>query len=317
MIYQISLFVSAAVISLLITFPLIRLLEILKIDQHIREEGPDSHKAKAGTPTMGGVGFITTIIVFAFIFTDFDFDLRFLGLILLTLGFGIIGLLDDLVKVFNQRNLGLTFWQKIIFQTAIASIFSFFLISNGHPAASGKILSALGFANPFLYFFFSVFVIVATANATNLTDGLNGLLAGTASIAFFAFALIASKIGNVNATSFSLAAAGAIFAFLYFNFPKARSFMGDVGSLAIGAALAGIALIIHKELLLIIIGGVFVLEALSVILQVTSFKLFKKRIFKMAPLHHHFELMGFKETSVVIGFWAVAAILGMVGVLIK
>jgi phospho-N-acetylmuramoyl-pentapeptide-transferase len=253
---------------------------------------------------MGGIGLVLTIIAFALIFIDIDFDWRYLALVLLIAGFAITGLADDLIKIFRGRNLGLTFWQKIIFQTLLAGLFSAFLISLG------------GFANPIFYFLFYVFIIVGTANATNLTDGLDGLLAGTAGIAFLAFAFLSSRLSLPNASTFSFAAAGAIFAFLYFNFPRAKVFMGDVGSLAIGAALAGIAIVIHKELLLIVIGGVFLVEALSVILQVTSYKLFKKRIFKMSPLHHHFELMGFKEIAVVVGFWVAGIILGVVGVLL-
>jgi phospho-N-acetylmuramoyl-pentapeptide-transferase len=292
------LFLAAAVVSLIITFPVVWVLEFFKLTQHIREEGPSSHKSKAGTITMGGIGFVITILAMSLIFIDFDLKLQYLALILLTFGFAIVGFSDDIVKVYRHRNQGLTFWQKIISQTILAALF------------------AGWFSNSILYFLFSVFLIVGTANAANLTDGLNGLLAGTSAIAFIAFALLASKAGFQNATTFSLLAAGAVFAFLYFNFPKAKLFMGDVGSLSIGAALAGIAIIIHRELWLAIIGGVFLIEAVSVILQVTSYKLFKKRIFKMTPLHHHFEMLGFKETVVVVGFWIAAAILGVIGVLI-
>lgn len=254
---------------------------------------------------MGGIGFILTIIIFTIIFISFEFDLRYLALILLVFGFAAIGLTDDLMKVFRQQNQGLTFWQKIIVQTILAGIFSLFLVIQGHYLV-----------NPILYVLISMFLIVGTANATNLTDGLNGLLAGTATIAFIAFALVAAKLGLSDAVTFCLLSAGAIIAFLYFNFPNAKVFMGDIGSLAIGAALAGIAVIMHKELLLAVIGGVCLVEALSVILQVTSYKLWKRRIFKMTPIHHHFELMGFSEKNIVIGFWVVGIILGIVGVLI-
>ncbi len=310
------LFLSAAIVSLLVTFPIVWVLEFYKLTQSIREEGPSSHSSKAGTPTMGGIGLVLTIVVFALIFINFDFDPKYLSLILLTLGFAAIGLTDDLIKIFHRKNLGLTFWQKMAVQVFLASIFSIFLIYLGHHHTVGGILKNTGFANPFFYFLFSIFLVVGTANATNLTDGLNGLLSGSAGIAFLAFALLSYKLDFPDAVTFSLAASGAILAFLYFNFPKARVFMGDVGSLAIGAALAGIAIIIHKELWLIVIGGVFLIEALSVILQVASYKLFKKRIFKMTPLHHHFELMGSGETSIVIRFWVLGAILGIVGVLI-
>lgn len=291
-------------VSLLITFPVVWVLEFLHLTQHIRQEGPATHKLKAGTPTMGAVGLVITIIAFAFIFIDFDLNLKYFALILLTLGFGLIGLTDDLIKVYKRRNEGLTFWQKMILQTILAAAFSIFIIAVGHQP------------HFIFYFLFSTFIIVGTANATNLTDGLNGLLAGTASIAFLAFGFLAIKSGHPYAATFCIAASGAIFAFLFFNFPKARVFMGDVGSLAIGAALAGVAVIIQKELWLMLIGGIFMIEALSVILQVTSFKLFKKRIFKMTPLHHHFELMGKRELWIVVGFWIVAVLLGVTGVLI-
>lgn len=316
MIGQILLFLSAAIISFLITYPIVWILKFFHLTQSIREEGPSSHKSKSGTLTLGGIGLVLTLIAFALIFINFEFDLRYLALILLIGGFATMGLIDDLIKIIRKQNLGLTFRQKIIAQTILAGLFSAFLISLGHQQSVGEILKTFGFANPTLYFLLSIFIIVGTANATNLTDGLNGLLAGTAGIAFLAFAFLSNKLSLPDAATFSLAAAGAILAFLYFNFPRAKVFMGDVGSLAIGAALAGIAVIIHKELHLIVIGGVFVVEALSVILQVTTYKLWKRRIFKMTPLHHHFELMGYKETWIVVGFWAVGVVLGLIGTLL-
>lgn len=295
MITFIFVFLIAAILSLLATYLMIRLLRAFNVAQPVREEGPASHQAKAGTPTMGGLGFVAVIIILVLILIDFDIHPQYLLLILLTAAYGLIGLADDLLKVIRGRNLGLTFWQKIFLQFAAAACFA--LGSN----LSGQITDWL----------FAIFVIVGTGNATNLTDGLNGLLAGTATIAFLTMAILSRGLGLVDATTFSLIAAGAVYAFLYFNFPRAQVFMGDVGSLAIGAALAGLAIIIHQELLLIVVGGVFVVEALSVIVQVASYKLFKKRVFKMAPLHHHFELLGFKEINVVLGFWAVGIALGL------
>jgi phospho-N-acetylmuramoyl-pentapeptide-transferase len=167
-----------------------------------------------------------------------------------------------------------------------------------------------------LYILWAAFIVVGAANAANLTDGLNGLLAGCAGIAFLFFAMLAACRQIPEAGTFSLIASGAVFSFLYFNFPKAKVFMGDVGALSIGAALGGLALIMHKEINLALIGGVFVIEALSVIIQVLWYKFFKRRIFKMAPLHHHFELMGFKETTVVIGLWITGLIFGIAGIFI-
>ncbi|MFH1684175.1 MAG: phospho-N-acetylmuramoyl-pentapeptide-transferase [Candidatus Margulisiibacteriota bacterium] len=316
MINQTFLFFSAAIVCFLITYPIVWALRFFHLTQAIREEGPSSHKAKAGTPTMGGIGFVLTIIVFAFIFITVEFDLKYLALILLFFGFAAIGLTDDLLKIIRKKNLGLTFWQKIVLQTLLAGIFSAFLIYLGHQQSVGKILTSFGFANPFFYFLLSVFMVVGTANATNLTDGLNGLLSGITVVAFLCFAVLAQRLYIQDGTVFCFAAAGAVLAFLYFNFPKAKVFMGDVGSLAIGAGLAGVAIVIHQELKLVIIGGIFVIEALSVILQVTSYKLWKKRIFRMTPLHHHFELMGIRETTVVVGFWFAGLVLGVIGILI-
>jgi phospho-N-acetylmuramoyl-pentapeptide-transferase len=314
MLNQIVLFFSAAITSFLITYPIVWLLRLFHLNQSIREEAPKTHKAKAGTPTMGGLGFILVFISMALIFIDFEYDLRYFALILLTLGFSLVGLADDLIIIFKQKNLGLTFWQKIFAQTVLAAVFSLFLIYVGHNYTVDGFLKSIGFSNPVLYFLFSVFVIVGTANATNLTDGLNGLLAGTATIAFVAFGLLSQQYWYPDAVVFCFLAAGAVFAFLFYNFPNARVFMGDIGSLGIGAALAGVALVTHKEINLIVIGGIFLIEAASVILQVTSYKLFKKRIFKMTPLHHTFELMGIKEPVIVVGFWVIGVILGIIGI---
>ena len=316
MISHLLLFLSAAIVSLLITYPIVWLLKLYHLTQFIREEGPQTHKLKAGTPIMGGIGLVLTMIAFALIFIDVELYPLYLALILLIAGFALSGLADDLIKIFRQKNLGLTFWQKISLQVLLAGLFSAFLVSLNHQQTVGEALRTLGFAKPIFYFLFSIFVIVGTANATNLTDGLNGLLAGTAGIAFLGFAFLSSKLFFPDGATFSFAAAGAILAFLIFNFPRAKAFMGDVGSLAIGAALAGLAIIIHKELHLMLIGGIFLAEALSVILQVVSYKLFKRRIFKMTPLHHHFELMGYKEIPIVIGFWIAGGILGLIGFLV-
>jgi phospho-N-acetylmuramoyl-pentapeptide-transferase len=291
----IFVFFTAVLVSLIITFPIVIALQVLKAGQTVRAEGPVSHRVKTGTPTMAGMGFILTIIILSTVMINIDLKPEYIALILLTVSYAAIGLVDDLLKVFRGKNQGLTFWQKIITQILFATGFSF--------SFSGSIFHQLAI----------IFIVVGTANATNLTDGLNGLLAGTAGIAFMAFAVLALQRSQPEAVTFSLLAAGAIFAFLYYNFPRAKVFMGDVGSLAIGAALAGLAIIMHNELRLAVIGGIFVVEALSVILQVFSYKLFKKRIFKMAPLHHHFELMGIDEKRVVVGFWVVGIVLAIIG----
>ncbi len=316
MINQGLLFLAAVLASLLLTFPVAWILETFRLTQFIREEGPEAHRQKAGTPTMGGIPLVIAAIALAIVFIDLDLDPKYIALILLIFGYAAIGFSDDLIKIVRKRNEGLTFRQKIIFQTFFAALFSAFIIACGHQETVGGWLKTAGFQLPIFYFLLSTFIIVGSANATNLTDGLNGLLAGTATIAFLSFAILANIMGVTQAATFSIISAGAICAFLYFNFPKAKLFMGDVGSLAIGAGLAGVAILLHRELRLAVIGGVFVVEALSVILQVTGYKLFKRRLFKMSPLHHHFELMGFKETSVVAAFWIIALLLGIVGVII-
>lgn len=313
MINAIFIFFSAAVISLLATFPVIWLLQLWHLGQPVRMEGPVSHQVKSGTLTMGGVGFVLVILAMTVIQIDLELYPQYLALFLLTLAFALIGLADDACKVFFRRNLGLTFWQKILVQSIVAALFALVMILLGQNTTLGGWLGRFGFANPYLYQLLVIFLVVGGANAANLTDGLNGLLAGTASVAFLAFGIIAWQMNLPEGVTFALVCSGAAAAFLYFNFPFARVFMGDIGSLALGAALAGLAVIMHQELRLAMIGGIFLVEALSVIIQVGSYKLFQKRVFKMSPLHHHFELMGIKETTVVVGFWVVGIVLAIIG----
>jgi len=311
----IFIFLSALIVSLALTFPLFGLLRFLGVGQTVRAEGPASHERKAGTPTMGGLGFLLTIVAFTLILIDVELRSAYLALVLLVLAFAAIGLADDLLKVLRKQNLGLTFWEKIVLQILAAGAFASYLTFLGYNLSLTGLLAGIGFANPYLYQLLAIFFIVGFANATNLTDGLNGLLAGTAGIAFLALAVLCAAFLHLgNAAVFSLAAAGAVLAFLYYNFPAGRLFMGDVGSLPLGAALAGLSFIVHQELRLVVIGGIFVIEALSVIVQVASYKFFKRRVFRMSPLHHHFELLGLPERTVVIGFWVAAAVLGIIGV---
>jgi len=295
------LFVGAAVLSAMLTGPLLFFLRKIKAKQVEREEGLASHKIKSGTPTMGGLAFTIAITALSLIFVD----LRYFPVILLSLGFALIGFSDDLIKILNKQNLGLTFWQKIVLQTLFSAIFSFWMIRMGLISGSFYYL--------FIYLIFWCFIIVGGANATNLTDGLDGLLAGCAVLAFTALGLICLKQGISGGSAYSFISSGAALGFLFYNFPRAKLFMGDVGSLSLGSIMAGISIITRNEWLFALIGGVFVVEALSVIIQVGSYKLFKKRIFKMAPIHHHFELLGYSEIQVVIGFWAVQLILSMIG----
>jgi phospho-N-acetylmuramoyl-pentapeptide-transferase len=311
---SIAIFLSAALLSLLFTFPVLWLLRLFNLGQPVRAEGPAAHQSKAGTPTMGGIGFVLTAVILALILINLEFHPVYLALLLLTAAFALIGLADDAVKIVFKRNLGLTFWEKIVLQTAAAGAFAIVLTFMGHNLGVNGIVPGLGLYHSLVYPFFVAFIVVGAANAANLTDGLNGLLAGTGTIAFLAFAVLANRVGQPEAATFALILGGSLFAFLYFNFPKARLFMGDIGSLAVGAALGGLAVILHKELRLALIGGLFVLEALSVILQVGSFKLFKRRVLPMAPLHHTFELLGVREWLVVVGFWISGLILAVAAI---
>lgn len=295
----------------------IPLLRRLKFGQSIREEGPQSHMKKAGTPTMGGIIFLFAIIVSTIVVAMvFDlFTTQTVVLLLVLVGFGVIGFLDDGLKVIFKRNLGLTSLQKLIGQIFIA-IAAFLLLRLGSFDTSlGIPYTDISFDFGILYVGFLIFWLVGFSNAVNLTDGLDGLVSGTASIAFAAFGVIALFNKQADIALFSFAVTGALLGFLIFNANPAKVFMGDTGSLALGGALAMVSVLVKQELLLLLIGLVFVIETLSVILQVGSFKLRKKRIFKMSPIHHHFELSGWSEWKVVVVFWSTGCIVALIAVL--
>ena len=312
----IFLFALSMLLSALLTFGLIIILKFFRIGQSIREEGPEAHKKKSGTPTMGGIAFLLSILIMLFIFVDIDGEM--ISLILMMLGFAAIGFVDDFIKVTRSRNQGFLPWQKMGLQIVLALVFGSYLLFNFHDLTVTGVLKMIWFNQPWLYLPFICFIIVGATTAANLTDGLDGLLAGTAAIAFIVFALIASRLVSYDVMGLCAVTAGSLAGFLIFNFNPAKIFMGDAGSLSLGALLAGVAILLHKELLLLLIGGVFVIETLSVILQVSYFKVSGgKRLFKMAPIHHHFELAGMKERNVVLMFWAAAAGMGIVAVLIR
>lgn len=295
----------------------IPMLRRLKFGQSIREEGPQSHMKKAGTPTMGGIIFLLSIILTTIIVgTIFDyFTTQTVVLLLVLIGFGVIGFLDDGLKVIFKRNLGLTSLQKLIGQIVI-SIAAFLLLRLGTFDTSIAIpYTDLSIDFGIFYVAFLIFWLVGFSNAVNLTDGLDGLVSGTASIAFAAFGVIALFNDQSDIAVFAFAVTGALLGFLIFNANPAKVFMGDTGSLALGGALAMMSVLVKAELLLLVIGLVFVIETLSVILQVGSFKLRKKRIFKMSPIHHHFELSGWSEWKVVVVFWSTGLIVALIGVL--
>lgn len=306
-------------ISVILAPFLIPILRRLKFGQSIREEGPKSHMKKAGTPTMGGIIFLISIIATTVIVGNLInvFTTQTVVMLLVLCGFGLIGFLDDGIKVIFKRNLGLTSLQKLIGQIII-SILSFLLLRLGGTFDTSLTIPFVEWSVDLgiLYVGFLIFWLVGFSNAVNLTDGLDGLVAGTASIAFTAFGVIALFNGQIDVAIFTFAITGALLGFLLFNANPAKVFMGDTGSLALGGALALVSILVKQELLLLIIGIVFVIETASVILQVAYFKLTGgKRIFKMTPIHHHYELSGWSERKVVLVFWFTALIAALIGVL--
>ncbi|MEZ0482536.1 phospho-N-acetylmuramoyl-pentapeptide-transferase [Planococcus sp. SSTMD024] len=297
----------------------IPLLKRMKFGQSIREEGPESHLKKTGTPTMGGLVFLISIIATVLVVAAFneELDTQVVILLIVLFGYGLIGFLDDFIKVVLKRNLGLTSLQKLLAQIVIAVLSFFLLRANGFDTALGIPFTDASIELGWVYVLFIVFWLVGFSNAVNLTDGLDGLVAGTASIAFAAFGLLAIIQQETGIALFTFAVAGGLIGFLVFNKYPAKVFMGDTGSLALGGALAMVSILLKQELLLLLIGLVFVIETASVILQVGSFKLRKKRIFKMSPIHHHFELSGWSEWKVVTVFWGVGFISAAIAVLLE
>ena len=298
--------VTGLIIAAVLGYVMVPLLHRLKFGQSIREEGPKWHQKKSGTPTMGGVIFILASLAATFAVTRSLDAFLIVGCALL---FGLIGFADDYIKVVKKRNLGLTAKQKFLAQLLVAVAFVLLLMYKGLNSEilipfAGK-LSNFGI----WYMPFAVFVIVGTVNSVNLTDGLDGLASFiTLAVSAF-FVIIAKKMGYEGAAVACAALAGGLIGFLIYNIYPAKVFMGDMGSLFLGGFISAFAVRYGLELVLIICGGVFVMETLSVIMQVTSFKLTGKRIFKMSPLHHHFEMCGFKETKIVALFTFVTVIL--------
>lgn len=312
------LLVSAAaafIIALLVGPIYIPLLRRLKVGQSIRQEGPKSHFKKQGTPTMGGVIFLTSILLTTLFYAVKNSD--FYLLLVVTVGYGLIGFLDDFIKVGLKRNLGLTAKQKLFGQLVIALIFYYGLLQRSFDHSIYLPGTNIGWDLGWFYLPFLIILFLATTNAVNLHDGLDGLLAGSSAITFSAYAVIAWALSEWNVATYSAVIVGAVLGFLVYNRHPAKVFMGDTGSLALGGALAGIAVLTKTELLLIILGGVYVIETLSVIIQVLSFKLRGKRVFRMSPIHHHFELVGWSEWRVVITFWIISLIFAILGIYIE
>ena len=296
--------VMAIVISFIVASILgpiiIPLLHKLKFGQNIRQEGPKSHLKKAGTPTIGGLIFIFATIITMFVMVGNPTDEAMIALYSFV-GFGFVGFLDDLLKIIKKKNEGLTSGQKMILLLIISGFLTWYAYkyigtSINIPFLNGQINFGL-FYIPFVMFYFA-----GVTNAVNLTDGLDGLATSVTVLVTTFLGIISYNLGHISLAIFCVALAGALLAFLRFNAFPARVFMGDTGSLALGGAVAMVALILKMPLILVLIGIIYVIETLSVILQVASFKLTGKRIFKMAPIHHHFEQLGWSETKIVSVF---------------
>ncbi len=320
-----SVFV-AIVITMLLMPPWIKFLKSSHIGQQVRDDGPETHLVKQGTPTMGGlmmlIAVVATLLIVGYLTTE---TFVLIAAVLLT---GALGLFDDASKVVHERSLGLTPKGKLIGQFAIATVFCLVAVNllGIEPTVSIPFLYTFdlgilttvvpigdGIAIPWLYLIFVNILLVGLCNAVNLTDGLDGLAAGTVMISMVVMAAIAFRTDLLEPAILSAALAGTCIGFLWFNAYPADIFMGDTGSLALGMGLGCLAVVTKSEFIVIIVGGLFVAEALSVMIQVAHYKRTKKRVFLMAPLHHHFEKKGWSETKVVIRFWIISGVFAAVG----
>ena len=311
MLKLIAIPVTAFIVCALIGPILIPYLHKLKFGQSIRECGPASHMKKSGTPTMGGL-MILAALVLALLWGSFTPHI--IIALVLTLGHALIGFLDDYIKVVMKRNLGLTAKQKFLLQFILAGAYVYFAETHLQNTSLWIPLVNMNLDFGWAYYALAFILLVGTTNAVNLTDGLDGLVSFVSIPVTLAFAFIAFMQGMLDVSGFALGLTGACLGFLLFNRHPAQVFMGDTGSLALGGGIAALALLTHTELLLVIIGGVYVAEAMSVIIQVTYFRLTGgKRIFRMSPLHHHYELGGWNEVKVVRVFTFVSFLLSAVG----
>ncbi len=307
---------QAMVICLISGSILIPLLRKLRFGQNVRDEGPKAHLRKSGTPTMGGLMFFPSLVLGVYFSAGINKETVLF--LLVTLAFGCIGFLDDFIKVVRHRSMGLRAIEKLLAQILVSAIFVYAAVKLGDrgtdlPIPGTSWVLPLGV----LYYPFAVFMLVGFNNAVNLTDGLDGLASGVTMFAALAYVLITNVWGLKSLSLAAATLAGTCLGFLFFNINPARVFMGDTGSLLLGGSIFSLAILTKTELLFVIIGGVFVLETLSVILQVVYFRLTGgKRLFKMSPLHHHFELSGWSEQRVVITFWGLAAVCACLGIML-
>lgn len=315
-IIAISLLLVAFLLTVVMLPKLIKYLHYLKFGQEIRQEGPQSHIHKRGTPTMGGISFILAIVVALIIamFLNSENIKYYLLFIYTTVSFAIIGYIDDMLIVVKKKNDGLSPRKKLLLQIVFSLIF-YILVSLVYDNVNFIEIPIINYQLniSYLYLLFVIFWQTGFSNAVNLTDGLDGLATSVTIITTSTFALLAYKENNFPVLVFCLAIVGALLGFLLFNKKPAKIFMGDTGSLALGGILAAISIILHKEIVFLFIGLVYILETLSVIIQVAYFKKTGKRIFKMSPLHHHFELTGYGEVKTVYIFVIIAVISSAIG----
>ncbi len=327
--YQVFLGVVVALAAAVVLFPFwIRVLRVRNIGQQVRADGPQGHLVKQGTPTMGGV--LILLIVSATYVAMGNYGRRSVLVLGVTLLCGLLGLVDDWAKVAHERSLGLTPRAKLFWQAVIAAIFCLLAVNWGGVTSDVR-LPLTSFAMdlgvwsstlsagpyvwhiPWLYLLFVFVMVAGESNAVNLTDGLDGLAAGTVTIVMFAYAGIAFRQNRLEVALLAAAIAGACIGFLWYNSYPADIFMGDTGSLGLGAAVAAFAVVTKTELLLVLIGGIYLAEVLSVAVQIAAFKMTGKRVFRMAPIHHHFEMLGWSETKVMVRFWIVTGIMAGAG----
>ena len=326
--YQVFIAMAVAAVIVLVLMPVfIRFMRREGVGQQIRADGPQRHLVKQGTPTMGGVVILVALLATCVLMAKWTGDL--ILAVVATFATGSLGLLDDIESVAHKRSLGLTPSQKMAGLITISVAFCLFAVNmcgiapvlrfpGGFALDLGVLtttveLGGTAVAIPWLYLVFVFLLMAGLSNAVNLTDGLDGLAGGTVLVVMLALAAVAFRYDEINLAIFAASAAGALVGFLWFNCYPATIFMGDTGSLALGAAFAALAVLTKTEVTSLIMGGLFIAEALSVIIQVVSFKSTGKRVFLMAPLHHHFEKLGWSETKVVIRFWIVSAAFAALG----
>jgi phospho-N-acetylmuramoyl-pentapeptide-transferase len=312
---------ASLLICIFLSPKFIEFLRRRSFGQQVRDDGPQAHLVKSGTPTMGGIIMFTALATPFLVLTSFSWNA--IGVFIVTIACALLGFVDDYMKIVRQRSLGLRARTKLIALALISLALWWIATHQVHPHLAPILeLHVSHYYNAYIYlgafYPFLIYLVVAgTTSGVNLTDGLDGLAAGCAAIVLLAYVLITSiTAGDADLALFASCLLGVCVGFLWFNAFPATIFMGDTGSLGLGGAIAGLAVMTHTEILLLLIGGIFVLEALSVLIQVISFQAFRKRVFMMAPIHHHFELKGWSETKIILRFWIIGAVGAAIGFVI-